>query len=104
MLLPAFFADAPKNVLASANPGEVLKEGSNLELTCKAESVPQVYNYTWKKSLQTHPVTVGHGQKITIRFLNSSDSDHYFCISSNEVGSSSSSPLYIRVKCTYPVT
>ncbi|XP_017346089.1 B-cell receptor CD22 isoform X4 [Ictalurus punctatus] len=89
---------APKNVTALADPGVELKEGSNLTLTCKADSVPEVSAYTWKKSSATHSETVGHGQKITLHFLKSSDSDHYFCISRNEIGSVKSSSIYIRVK------
>lgn len=102
VLLPVVFADAPKNVTALADPGVELKEGSNLTLTCKADSVPEVSAYTWKKSSVTHSETVGHGQKITLHFLKSSDSDHYFCISRNEIGSAKSSSIFIRVKCEYP--
>lgn len=98
------FADAPKNVTATAHPGTELKEGSNVELICNAESVPPVSEYTWMKYFGTHPVRVGQGQKITLRFLNSSDSDHYFCNSNNKMGSAESLPIYIRVKCTYSVT
>ncbi|MCJ8740264.1 hypothetical protein PDJAM_G00056900 [Pangasius djambal] len=89
---------APKNVKVSAYPGEVLKEGSNLTLTCTADSVPQVSAYTWKKSFGKHSVTLGLEQTIKFHFLKSSDSDHYFCISSNEIGSAQSSSIYIRVK------
>ncbi|XP_053503681.1 hemicentin-2-like [Ictalurus furcatus] len=89
---------APKNVTALADPGVELKEGSNLTLTCKADSLPEVSAYTWKKSSATHSQTVGHGQKITLHFLKSSDSDHYFCISRNEIGSAKSSSIYIRIK------
>ncbi|XP_017346095.1 B-cell receptor CD22 isoform X6 [Ictalurus punctatus] len=89
---------APKNVTALADPGVELKEGSNLTLTCKADSVPEVSAYTWMKSSVTHSETVGHGQKITLHFLKSSDSDHYFCISRNEIGSAKSSSIFIRVK------
>ncbi|KAF5900620.1 sialoadhesin-like isoform X1, partial [Clarias magur] len=88
---------APKNVTASAHPSEELQEGSDLTLTCKADSVPQVSDYTWNKS-GTHPETVGHGQKITLYSLKRSNSGNYNCISSNEIGSASSSPIYIRVK------
>ncbi|XP_053363088.1 B-cell receptor CD22 isoform X2 [Clarias gariepinus] len=94
---------APKDVTASAHPSEELKEGSDLTLTCKAYSVPQVSDYTWKKS-GTHPETVGHGQKITLHSLKSSDSGNYNCISSNEIGSASSSPIYIRVKYRPSIT
>lgn len=100
MLLPAVFTDAPKNVKASAHPSEELKEGSKLTLTCEADSMPPVSEYTWKKS----SVTVGNGQTITFHSLNTSDSAPYFCTSRNEMGTARSSPIYIRVKCTYPVT
>ncbi|XP_027003863.2 B-cell receptor CD22-like isoform X3 [Tachysurus fulvidraco] len=89
---------APKNVIASASPGNELKEGSELKLTCKADSVPQVTAYTWKKSSRAHSVTVGNGQTLTLTLVKSSDSDHYFCITSNEMGSAESPPIYIRVK------
>ncbi|KAF4086290.1 hypothetical protein AMELA_G00104250, partial [Ameiurus melas] len=89
---------APKSVTALADPGVELKEGSNLTLTCKADSLPEVSAYTWIKSSVTHSETVGHGQKITLHFLKSSDSDHYFCISRNEIGSANSSSIFIRVK------
>ncbi|XP_047676773.1 B-cell receptor CD22 isoform X2 [Tachysurus fulvidraco] len=89
---------APKNVIASASPGNELKEGSELKLTCKADSVPQVTAYTWKKSSRAHSVTVGNGQTLTLTLVKSSDSDHYFCITSNEIGSAESPPIYIRVK------
>ncbi|TSN03407.1 B-cell receptor CD22 [Bagarius yarrelli] len=88
---------APKNVRVSAYPGVELKEGSELKLHCTADSVPEVSAYTWKKSLGTHPVIVGHGQTLTL-LLRSSDSDYYFCISSNEIGSAESQAVNIRVK------
>ncbi|XP_060743821.1 sialoadhesin [Tachysurus vachellii] len=89
---------APKNVIATASPGNELKEGSELKLTCKADSVPQVSAYIWKKSSRPHTVTVGNGQTLTLTLVKSSDSDHYFCITSNEMGSTESPTIYIRVK------
>ncbi|GAA6112098.1 B-cell receptor CD22 isoform X1, partial [Tachysurus ichikawai] len=94
---------APKNVIATASPGNEIKEGSELKLSCKADSVPQVSAYTWKKSSRTHSVTVGNGQTLTLTLVKSSDSDHYFCITSNEMGSAESPTIYIRVKCAYSI-
>lgn len=99
--VPVVFADAPKNVKASAYPGEELKEGSELRLTCTANSVPQVSAYTWKKNFG---VILGHEETLTIRSLKSSDSDSYFCIPRNEIGSTESQKIYIRVKCEYAIT
>lgn len=102
--VPVVFADAPKNVKASAYPGEELMEGSELRLNCTANSVPQVSAYTWKKNFGARSVTLGHDQTLTIRSLKSSDSDHYFCIPRNEIGSTESPTIYIRVKCEYAIT
>ncbi|KAK3560888.1 hypothetical protein QTP86_022881 [Hemibagrus guttatus] len=95
---------APKNVKASAYPGEELKEGSELRLTCKADSVPQVSAYTWKKNFGARSLVVGHGPTLTIRPLMSANSDHYFCITRNEIGSAESPTIFIRVKYQPQIT
>ncbi|KAK3531241.1 hypothetical protein QTP70_015223 [Hemibagrus guttatus] len=95
---------APKNVKASAYPGEELKEGSELRLTCKADSVPQVSAYTWKKNFGARSLVVGHEPTLTIRPLMSADSDHYFCITRNEIGSTESPTIFIRVKYQPQIT
>ncbi|KAI5099124.1 B-cell receptor CD22 precursor, partial [Silurus meridionalis] len=88
---------APKNVTIEAHPGKELKEGSNLTLTCTADCVPRVNAYTWEKSNRTHSVRVGHEQTLRLHFLKPSDSDHYVCITKNDIGMLKSSALYIRV-------
>ncbi|XP_058269937.1 B-cell receptor CD22 [Hemibagrus wyckioides] len=95
---------APKNVKVSAYPGEELKEGSELRLTCTAKSLPQVSAYTWKKNFGAHSVILGHNQALIIRSVKSSDSDHYSCIPRNEIGSAESPTIYIRVKYQPQVT
>ncbi|KAK1786449.1 hypothetical protein P4O66_018138 [Electrophorus voltai] len=89
---------APKNVHVQTQPGQELKEGNHLMLSCEAHSEPSVSSYTWEKLSEAHRETAGQGKTLTIHPLNASHSGDYICIARNNLGINQSAPVHIRVK------
>ena len=70
-----------------------------MNLTCTSEANP-VAKYTWSKVTTDHPP--GHsvqGQQLSFHPIQSSDSGQYLCTAKNDLGTETSYPFSIDVKC-----
>ncbi|XP_059932458.1 uncharacterized protein LOC132475338 [Gadus macrocephalus] len=90
---------APETPSVGVTPPDVIKEGSSVNLTCTSEANP-VAKYTWSK------VTTGHspgrsvqGPQLSFHPIQSSHSGQYLCTAENDLGTKTSSPFSIDVKC-----
>ncbi|CAL8333566.1 unnamed protein product [Boreogadus saida] len=91
---------APKNPSVSVrSPSGVIKEGGSVTLSCSSEANPAA-DYTWFKVTTDH--SPGHsvqGQQPSFHPIQSSDSGQYLCTAKNDLGTTTSSPFSIDVKC-----
>ncbi|XP_039626542.1 B-cell receptor CD22-like isoform X2 [Polypterus senegalus] len=87
---------APKETVASVNPGHVILEGTPLHLSCSSKANPPC-NYSWYK--ENGGVSIGRGseQKLRIETATSSDSGVYYCQATNGHGQETSRGVTVDV-------
>lgn len=97
-----FNAVAPKKVRVEAEPGLVVNETQTLTLNCRAHSYPNLTSVTWMKTIngKTEPIQDVR-ETFSVKSASPSDSGLYSCTATNEVGSSNSQEVEIKVQCEY---
>ena len=89
--------DAPKLPSVSVSPSAEIVEGSSVTLTCSSDANPAA-TYTWLKSnVKLRPPI--EEQQLVLTSIQSSHSGQYTCRARNSLGSNTSKPISIKVKC-----
>ena len=118
--------DGPKNTFVRPSPPGEIMEGGSVTLSCSSDAnaaadytwfkdnqpllweprrpssseANPVAKYTWSKVPTDHPL--GHsvqGQQLSFHPIQSSHSGQYLCKAENDLGTTTSSPISIDVKC-----
>ncbi|XP_073716273.1 B-cell receptor CD22-like [Misgurnus anguillicaudatus] len=84
---------APRNVVVSISGSGEIMEGDSVNLTCRSESNPPVYNYTWFKGGEF----IRSGQIYSITSIRSDHSGEYKCKSKNKHGEKYSDAVMLNV-------
>uniref|UniRef100_A0A8C4XGK6 B-cell receptor CD22 n=1 Tax=Erpetoichthys calabaricus TaxID=27687 RepID=A0A8C4XGK6_ERPCA len=87
---------APKETVASVNPGQVILEGTPLHLSCSSKANPPC-NYSWFKENGGVSMKTGSEQKLRIETATSSDSGVYYCQATNGHGQETSRGVTVDV-------
>uniref|UniRef100_A0A8D0D7R5 B-cell receptor CD22 n=1 Tax=Sander lucioperca TaxID=283035 RepID=A0A8D0D7R5_SANLU len=88
---------APKLPSVSVSPSAEIVEGSSVTLTCSSDANPAA-KYTWyKENVKLRPPI--EEQQLVLTSIQSSHSGQYTCRARNSLGSNTSKPISIKVKC-----
>lgn len=79
--------------------GFSVTENMSLTLQCTAKSQPKVFLFRWMKMIDGKSETIHNGQSITLNSVSPSDSGHYSCAATNEIGTGNSQQVAVQVKC-----
>ncbi|XP_066494921.1 B-cell receptor CD22 [Tiliqua scincoides] len=85
---------SPKETTVTVTPSDI-KEGVNVVLHCSSRGNPTVDRYEWYKSTQSSPL--GTTKWLSLERIRPSDSGIYYCITWNQLGNSSSTPVTLDV-------
>uniref|UniRef100_A0A8D0CT80 B-cell receptor CD22 n=1 Tax=Sander lucioperca TaxID=283035 RepID=A0A8D0CT80_SANLU len=87
----------PKLPSVSVSPSAEIVEGSSVTLTCSSDANPAA-TYTWLKSNGKLRPPIEE-QQLVLTSIQSSHSGQYTCRATNSLGSNTSKPISIKVKC-----
>lgn len=99
-------ADVPQLNLvlgANINPNSMI-EGSDVYIECHIRANPVVYEVTWimdgmsVNSDHSRGIIIAN-QTLVLQRIRRSSRGHYQCLARNEIGTSKSNPLLLRVQC-----
>ncbi|KAL1259967.1 hypothetical protein QQF64_010544 [Cirrhinus molitorella] len=88
----------PKNVEIVVLPSAKIQEESSLTLICMSNANPAVTNYTWFLIREANVSYIGSDREFSIRSASQSDEGQYFCIAENDMGSSNSTVIALKVE------
>ncbi|CAJ1062796.1 B-cell receptor CD22 [Xyrichtys novacula] len=88
----------PKDVTVQPKPDAVVKEYTQLTLSCSTNSYPPVTSFTWTKRKDGKAESIGTSPDFIIKSVSPSDSGLYSCEAKNEMGTGKSQEAEIKVK------
>ncbi|KAM9723066.1 B-cell receptor CD22 [Menidia menidia] len=90
----------PINVSIEVSGGDMLTEGSSVNLTCNSVANPAADGYTWYRTAASSTgslLQVGSGQVLTISPMEESHNGLYVCQAKNPVGQNNSTMVLVAV-------
>ncbi|KAM4534068.1 sialic acid-binding Ig-like lectin 13 [Odontesthes bonariensis] len=79
---------APKNTSASISPSDLVSAGSWMNLSCSSRANPPISSFTWFKNSKHGAMKVAEGDFYRPEMTRTTDTESYFCVAANILGSS----------------
>ncbi|XP_068997381.1 B-cell receptor CD22 isoform X1 [Embiotoca jacksoni] len=88
----------PEEVKVETRPGLIVKENTSVTLDCSARSYPSVTSVTWMKMTNGKKKLIKGAQKtFSVKSAGPSDSGLYSCSATNEIGTTESQQVEVKV-------